>query len=217
MSTPTLSHVFASLSLLTWAATLLTIVLAIVRQARPDSGAAALFDDLGGLALWLAWIVAAVTMGGSLYYSQVANFVPCELCWAQRICLYPFAIVLLVAALRRDRKVWTYVVPVAVIGAAIAAYHVQLQAYPAQQSFCSTLVPCTTRYVWEFGFVSLPFMSLAASTFIITMVLVARATDPDRNEDADESSSGESTPERPGSNLTDSPSVDVPPDQVGAV
>ena len=81
---------------------------------------------------------------------------------------------MLVAALRRDRKVWTYVVPVPVIGAGIAIYHVQLQAFPKQQTFCSTLMPCTTRYVWEFGFVSLPFMSLAASCFIITMVLVAR-------------------------------------------
>ena len=52
-----------------------------------------------------------MTMAGSLYYSMVAEFVPCELCWAQRICLYPLAIILLVAALRRDRKVWTYVVP----------------------------------------------------------------------------------------------------------
>ena len=180
MTTPTLSHIFASLSLLTWVGTLTVAVLAVVRHFRPDSAVADLFEDLGPLALWLGWIVAAVTMGGSLYYSQVANFIPCELCWAQRICLYPFAIVLLVAALRRDRQVWTYVVPVAVIGAGIATYHVQLQAYPAQQSFCSSLVPCTTRYVWEFGFVSLPFMSLAASCFIITMVLVARATDPDR-------------------------------------
>ena len=183
MSTPTWSHIFASLSLLTWAGTVTVVVLAVVRHFRPDSAVGALFEDLGSIALWLGWIVAAVTMGGSLYYSQVANFVPCELCWAQRICLYPFAIVLLVAALRRDRKVWTYVVPVAVIGALIAAYHTQLQAYPAQHSFCTTLVPCTTRYVWEFGFVSLPFMSLAASCWIITMVLVSRATDPDRYDD----------------------------------
>ena len=125
-----MSHIFASLSLLTWVGTLTIGAGHRAADFRPDSAVAALFDDLGAIALWLGWIVAAVTMGGSLYYSQVANFIPCELCWAQRICLYPFAIVLLVAALRRDRKVWTYVVPVAVIGAGIASYHVQLQAYP---------------------------------------------------------------------------------------
>jgi hypothetical protein len=215
MTTATLSHLFASLSLLTWAATLVVIVLAVIRHVRPASAAAGFFEDLGPLALWLGWIVAAVTMSGSLYYSQVANFVPCELCWAQRICLYPFAIVLLVAALRDDRKVWTYVVPVAVIGALIASYHVQLQAFPKQQSFCATTVPCTTRYVWEFGFVSLPFMSLAASTFIIAMVLVARATDPDRYEDdgQDELPTPSRDLDRPGGD----PARHDAPDQVGVV
>ena len=224
MSTPTLSHFFAILSLLTWAGTIVTVVLAVIRHFAPESGPAQFFDDLGGMALWLGWLVAAVTMAGSLYYSiGPPQFVPCELCWYQRICLYPMAVIMLVAALRRDRRVWTYVVPILTVGAAIAVYHVQLQAYPKQQSFCPTLTPCTTRYVWEFGFVSLPFMSLAASCFILTMVLVSRATDPERVEDDDdlddEPLDDEPVPTSPG----DAPSpavdatVDAPPDQVGAV
>ncbi|HVN50549.1 MAG TPA: disulfide bond formation protein B, partial [Acidimicrobiales bacterium] len=180
MSTATLTHFFAILSLLTWAGTIITIGLAIIRHFAPDSGPGRFFDDLGGMALWLGWLVAAVTMSGSLYLSiGPPQFVPCELCWYQRICLYPMAVIMLVAALRRDRRVWTYVVPILVVGAGIAIYHTQLQAYPKQGSFCPTVTPCTTRYVWEFGFVSLPFMSLAASCFIMTMVLVSRATDPD--------------------------------------
>jgi disulfide bond formation protein DsbB len=175
MSTKVLSHFFAILSLLAWAGTLTTIGLAVARKVAPDSRAAALVDDLGDTALWLAWVVAAVTMAGSLYYSiGPPQYVPCELCWYQRICLYPQAVILLVAALRRDRKVWTYVVPVLAVGATIAIYHVQLQAYPKQQTFCPTLTPCTTRYVWEFGFVSLPFMALSAFVFIFALVLVAR-------------------------------------------
>jgi disulfide bond formation protein DsbB len=182
VSTEDFSRFFAILSLITWAATLATIGLALVRRLAPDSAAAALFDDLGRAALWLAWVVAAVTTSGSLYYSQVANFVPCELCWFQRICMYPMAVILLIAALRRDRRIWLYLLPQAVVGAGIAIYHTQLQAFPKQTSFCPTLTPCTTRYVWEFKFVSLPFMALAAFIFIITMMLVARATDPDRVE-----------------------------------
>ena len=83
-------------------------------------------------------------------------------------------VVLLVAVVRRDRQVWRTVVPLAAIGAVIAAYHTQLQAFPAQRTFCSTTTPCTTRYVWEFGFVSLPFMALTAFCFILAMVLIAR-------------------------------------------
>jgi disulfide bond formation protein DsbB len=221
MSTSTFSHFVAILSLLAWAGTVFAIGLAVVAKVAPDSAAAGFFADLGDSALWLGWVVAAVTMAGSLYYSiGPPQFVPCELCWYQRICLYPQAVILLVAALRRDRKVWTYVVPILTVGAAIALYHVQLQAFPKQQTFCPTLTPCTTRYVWEFGFVSLPFMSLAASCFIITMVLIARATDPDRDvgdDDLVEADQDEPVAPAPGSNLPSDASVDAPPDQVGAV
>ena len=216
MSTATLSQFFAILSLLTWAGTVITITLAVVRHFAPDSGPARFLDDLGGMSLWLGWLVAAVTMSGSLYYSiGPPQFIPCELCWYQRICLYPMAVIMLVAAVRRDRRVWTYVVPVLTVGAALAIYHTQLQAYPKQQSFCPTVTPCTTRYVWEFGFVSLPFMSLAASCFIITMVLLARATDPDRDvvdDDIDEDGPQAVAPPAPAA-----ATVDAPPDQVGAV
>ena len=128
------------------------------------------------LGLWLAWLVALVTTLGSLYFSEIAHFTPCKLCWYQRIAMYPLAIVLLVAAFRRDRRIAWYVVPVAIVGAGFAAYHTQLQAFPSQHSsFCTTTEPCTVRYVWEFGFVSLPLMALSAFVFIITMtILVGR-------------------------------------------
>jgi disulfide bond formation protein DsbB len=220
MSVATMSHFFATLSLITWAATIATLVLALVRRFRPDSGAAAFVEDLGGMALWLGWLVAAVTMAGSLYYSiGPPQFTPCELCWYQRICLYPMAAILLIAAIKKFRGIWLYVLPQLVIGAAIAIYHTQLQAFPKQQSFCQAFNPCTTRYVWEFHIgdhigVSLPFMSLAASTFMITMVLVSRATDPDRYElDAAE---GEDDVDLTAGSDPAPGAVGAPPDQVGA-
>jgi hypothetical protein len=74
-------------------------------------------------------------------------------------------------------------VPTALIGAAFAIYHTQLQAFPAQHGpFCKIAEPCTVRYVWEFGFVSIPFMSLAAFSFIITMMLVLRSDRADEDE-----------------------------------
>ena len=71
--------------------------------------------------------------------------------------------------------------PLAGVGAALAVYHTQLQAFPSQHStFCTTTEPCTVRYVWEFGFVSLPFMALSAFAFVITMtVLAARQAQPE--------------------------------------
>jgi disulfide bond formation protein DsbB len=185
MSTATLSTFFAVLSLVCWAGIAGVVVLAVVSHRRPDSWAAITLESVSDLALWLGWIVAAVTTAGSLYYSLVAHFVPCELCWYQRICAYPLAAILLVAALRRDRRVWVYVLPLTIVGATIATYHTQLQAFPAQQSFCSTLTPCTTRYVWEFGFVSLPFEALTCFCFVTAMVLVARLVSVDDEFDDD--------------------------------
>ena len=175
MSTAAFSVFFALLALLCLAGTVVVAVLAVACRSRPDSLAAGLFADLRPLALWLAWVVALVTTLGSLYFSDIAGFTPCKLCWYQRIAMYPLAVLLLIAAIRRDRAVWVYVVPQATIGALIAVYHTQLQAFPDQSSsFCTLAAPCTERYVWEFGFVSLPFMALVAFVFIIAMALVAR-------------------------------------------
>ena len=117
-----------------------------------------------------------LTTLGSLYYSKVYEFVPCELCWYQRICVYPFAVILGIAAWRRDAGIRVYAIPVLAIGMVISAYHTWIQAYPPESgtSFCTADVPCTTRYVWEFGFVSLPFMALSAMVAMTVLLLVAR-------------------------------------------
>jgi disulfide bond formation protein DsbB len=184
MSTANFSKLFAVLSLIVWAATLATIALAVMRRRNPDSAAAELFDDLRRNALWLAFVVALGTTLGSLYLSEIAHFTPCPLCWYQRICMYPLVVALLVGWIRRDREVWTYILPPAIIGTGFAIYHTQLQAFPKQHGpFCKINDPCTVRYVWEFGFVSIPFMALAAFVFIITMMLVFRS---DRSEEVEE-------------------------------
>ncbi len=175
MSTADFSVFFALLSLACWAATLIVVGLAAATRFGRYRAAALWFDDVCRVGLWLAGLVALVTTLGSLYFSEIAHYTPCKLCWYQRIAMYPLSIVLLIAAKRRDRAIFWYVVPIATIGALIAAYHTQLQAFPRQHSsFCTVTEPCTVRYVWEFGFASLPFMALSAFVFIITMTVVAR-------------------------------------------
>jgi disulfide bond formation protein DsbB len=178
VDTPTLSTFFALLALACWCASAVVVLLWVASRRRPSGLLALRFDELRHGALWLGWAVALVTTLGSLYYSEVAHFVPCPLCWYQRICMYPLSVILLVAAIRRDRAAWLTAGPLVVVGIAFAAYHTQLQAFPDQHStFCTTLEPCTVRYVWEFGFVSLPFMSLAAFVFIGVTVMLARTAD----------------------------------------
>ena len=174
MTTADFSVFFALLALACWGGTALVLALVIATRAGSSPSLAQRLDELCEFGLWLAWIVALVTTLGSLYYSEIAHFTPCKLCWYQRIAMYPLAFTLLAAALRRDRRVVWYVVPVALVGTGFSIYHTQLQAFPHQHSsFCTTTEPCTVRSVWEFGFVSLPFMALSAFVFIITMTTVA--------------------------------------------
>jgi disulfide bond formation protein DsbB len=177
MTSETWSLFFALLALACWVGTLVLGVGALaLRLGRGGDRVLDLRDDVGRAALPLAWVVAAVTTLGSLHYSLVEGFEPCTLCWYQRICIYPWSVVLGIATWRRDVGVRLYAIPVLAVGAVIAAYHSWIQAYPPEggSSFCTATASCTDRYVWELGFVSLPFMALSACTFMIALLLVAR-------------------------------------------
>ena len=118
---------------------------------------------------WLAFVVAAGAVASSLYYSESVGFIPCELCWYQRIAMYPLAVILLVAAATNDQRVMRYVAPIALIGVALSVYHYQLQLFPDQASSCSSGVPCHSRYVEAFGFVSIPLMALCGFIAILAL------------------------------------------------
>ncbi|HWV57073.1 MAG TPA: disulfide oxidoreductase [Longimicrobiales bacterium] len=123
-----------------------------------------------------AWLVAAIAMAGSLYFSDGVGLVPCLLCWYQRIAMYPLVVVLGIAVIRGDWEVWRYATPLAVIGLAISVYHVTIQLMPTLDVVtCSAEAPCTMRYLAIFGFVSIPFMAGSAFMLIITLLLAVRA------------------------------------------
>ena len=119
--------------------------------------------------------VAVVATWGSLYLSEVANFIPCEYCWYQRIAMYPLALILVIAAVTRDRRIWRYALPLALIGAATSIYHYWLQQNPDGPSACSAGVSCSVRYVDELNVVSIPWMAMSAFLLIAVLLVVDRA------------------------------------------
>jgi disulfide bond formation protein DsbB len=132
-----------------------------------------------GLGLRVAWATAIVATAGSLYYSEMAHFIPCEFCWYQRIAMYPLTVVLAVAVFRRDIRARAYVVPLAVAGAGLATYHYLIQQFPSLEvGACSTIVPCTSAWVWKFGFVSIPFMAFACFGLIVAALLLDQTLRP---------------------------------------
>lgn len=131
--------------------------------------------DVRSSSLWSALAVALTATVGSLVYSEVYHFEPCRLCWYQRIAMYPLVLLLGLALWKRDRGVVRYALPQAVIGALIATYHYTLETFPSLgDGACSRGVPCTARYVNEFGFVSISFMALSGFVFIIAVLISGR-------------------------------------------
>ena len=126
-----------------------------------------------------AWIVALLATVGSLYFSEVARFTPCTLCWYQRIAMYPFVVLLGVASLRRQDRPPIGASTLAAVGAIVAAYHVALEWLPSLDTgACSASVPCTFVWFRVFDVISLPTLALTAFLLILTLTLVRDPDEP---------------------------------------
>ncbi|MFN8133415.1 MAG: disulfide bond formation protein B [Solirubrobacteraceae bacterium] len=130
---------------------------------------------LRGKELWLAWIVAAVATLGSLYFSEILHFIPCRMCWFQRIAMYPLAVVLLVGALRRDARSavqFAFAFPIA--GAIASIYHIYIENNPgAESASCKVGVPCSVKWIDQFGYITIPTLCLTAFALIGALLAFA--------------------------------------------
>lgn len=182
---PTVSLFLALLSLVSLAGAAVASMLYFRARHRPIDKVSPTVRDLARLAIPLAWAVATVCTLGSLYYSEIAKFKPCPLCWYQRIAMYPFVLLLGITTIRQDRGIRIYVIAQAGVGALIALYHSYIQAFPPEggSTFCTVDAPCTERFVWELGFISLPLMALSGFLFIIALTALSGVGQRDPLED----------------------------------
>jgi disulfide bond formation protein DsbB len=142
---------------------------------------------LWGYELWGGFVVAAIATGGSLFYSQVAPFVPCELCWFQRICMYPMSILLLILAWHGDNRASRYLLPLPVVGAGVSIYHMLIQ-YGAitepQGCFKSAPGGCGINWISPEGFGYLAIPTLALTGFLLLIAFLALASIDESEETA---------------------------------
>jgi disulfide bond formation protein DsbB len=177
MTIETISLFLALLAILAEAAVAVAVVLAVGGRFSRRIGEArtTVASAVGEQALGLAFVVAAVAMAGSLYFSEVAHFPPCRLCWYQRICMYPLVPMLGIAAWRRDTGIRLYAAVLAGTGAVISTYHVVLERYPTlESSVCDPTNPCTLIWVRRFGYLTIPTMALSGFAVILALLAVAR-------------------------------------------
>jgi disulfide bond formation protein DsbB len=148
-------------------------VLALVGVREPLEATRSL---VWGYELWLAFCVAAGATAGSLFLSEVANFVPCELCWYQRILMYPLVIITLPIAIANDYRAARYLLPLPVIGAGVSVYHLLVEngvVKQAQACLASAPGGCATKWINEFGFVTIPTLALTTYALVFAFLLFA--------------------------------------------
>jgi disulfide bond formation protein DsbB len=126
-----------------------------------------------------------VTIGSvvvSLIYSEYFGFIPCSLCWLQRIALYPQALLSIFAFKIKDTVFFPlYSIVLSVFGFGVGIYHYIYQMLPKEVA-TSDFVPCladgsadcAVRIIDEFGFVTFPLLSAITFAFLIVFYLNAR-------------------------------------------
>lgn len=184
MDTETATLFFALLAVVAQFSVAAVVVLAVGRRWSPalDRAYRAVVAEVGPSALTLAAVVAAVCTAGSLYLSEVAEFVPCRLCWYQRAAMYPLVIILGAAAATRWRGVRPYAAAVATGGAIISIYHLVLERYPSlESSSCDPANPCSLIWVKRFGYMTIPAMALSGFALILTLLVVSQPSSPSRS------------------------------------
>jgi len=141
------------------------------RSAAPDATI-----DPAWLYVFGAWLIATAAMLGALYFGEVLKVPTCVLCWYQRICMFPLAVILAVGLFPLDRRIARYGLPFAVAGWGFALFHVLLVAGVIPESIqpCTQGVPCSQTFVKYFGFVTIPLMALVAFSLILALLIAAR-------------------------------------------
>lgn len=126
-------------------------------------------------AMVIAWGQTLAAILGSLFFSLVMQLPPCDLCWYQRIAMYPLIIILGIGIMRKDKTSLLYAFPLAVIGWIIAMYHNLLyyNILPEAMAPCKAGISCTTRYIEWFGFLTIPLLSLVAFSLILACLYSA--------------------------------------------
>ena len=127
---------------------------------------------------YLGFLVALGAVLLSLFYSEIVGFPPCELCWIQRIFLYPQLVLFSMELYKKERSIIDFSIVFAILGSLTSLYHIYVENGGSSSLGCAALTPtnintvsCATRYIYEFGYVTMPIMALTLSLFIISILL----------------------------------------------
>lgn len=134
-------------------------------------------------ALPFGFVVALIATCGSLFYSEIAGYEPCKLCWIQRIFMYPQVLLLGMAWWRKERWMLPYVSVLSAVGGVIAGYHYLLQRGVAPAIPCSAVgysVDCAKVFVMQYGYITIPLMAFTAFALIFLLTWAGMKKDREK-------------------------------------
>lgn len=139
------------------------LLLALIFKRRSS-----LVHFVGKHAVSLGFLLALGAVIGSLFYSEIIGFEPCVLCWWQRVAIYPLLALFTVAVYKKDRGVFSYVVPLSLIATVISLYHSYVYWGGKSILPCTALGgACSKIYVYAFGYVTIPAMVLSIAVLML--------------------------------------------------
>jgi disulfide bond formation protein DsbB len=133
-------------------------------------------DSSSSTFIFLSFLISLIATLGSLFFSEIMNFIPCSLCWYQRIFMYPLVFLFSINLLFPDDKIFKYAFPLVVVGWIISVYHnlLMLKIIPENLSPCVQGVPCSVDYLNWFGFITIPLLSFFAYTSILILLIMLK-------------------------------------------
>ncbi len=173
--TPFVQNVTNLLSLVIIASDALAVFLflLLVTPLKASARGKAVLGFFGDNAIVFSLLVALGSIGGSLFYSEIANFTPCLLCWWARILLYPQAVILFVALIANDERVRKYCATLSAMGVLLTTYHTYLQFGGNDLLPCSASgTSCNHVYFVTYGYITIPTMALTAFALILLFCLM---------------------------------------------
>jgi disulfide bond formation protein DsbB len=127
-------------------------------------------DDKYNFLLIFQFLIVMAAIFGSLFFSEIMGYPPCNLCWYQRLCVYPMAFIILTGLYLNSKETVTYLIPFSITGLGISIYH-NLVYYKVITVIvpCSASAPCTAQHINWFGFVTIPLLSLLMFVFLVAL------------------------------------------------
>lgn len=122
-------------------------------------------------------LIFLTTFGGlvfSLWYSNVSGFPPCELCWIQRMLMYPQVLLSFMAMRKKDLNMVSYLLPLTLLGLAVSFYH-SLTNWGIGTGLLACTQgsgECAKVYVMEYGYITIPFMAFSSFVYLLTISLI---------------------------------------------